>query len=151
MGMEITSLGTRNAYGPRARPETNGGVTSGVDNERNIDVQMSGVAAEIVYTPYWNNTQWVGFVNPHTLPAGTLIGLFSVDVNGVRTQLLAPAAFTAAVFTTAVTGIDARVKGELPAGVAGYLLSFSGATAPGRFQFEVEQLPISPKTLPATR
>lgn len=151
MAIETTSLGVKNAYGPRRRPETAAGSVNSDGMHRQVEVQTTGVAAEWAYLPYWPNAKYKGMVGNQTVPTGLTVGIYSVNAAGVRTQLTAPVAFAAAAFTTATTGIDARVAGEMAAGVVGYQLGFTAATTAGRIAFEVETNVISPKTLDATR
>jgi len=151
MAIETTSLGTKNAYGPRRRPETIGGAIGGVDTAKQIVVQTTGVAAEVAIVPYWPNAKWKGTIGNATVPTGLTVGLYSVNAAGALTVLTADAAFAAAVFTTATTGIDAKAAGEMAAGVTGLVLRFTAASAAGRLAFEVETDVITPKTLAATR
>ena len=151
MAIETTSLGVKVAYGPRKRPETAAGVIGGVGNEKQIEVQTTGVASEVALLPYWPNAKWKGLTGASVAPAGLTVGLYSVSNTGALTVLTADAAFAASVFTTATTGIDAKAAGELADGVVGLVLRFTGATAQGRMAFEVETNVISPKTKAATR
>jgi len=151
MAIETNSLGVKSAYGPRRRPETNGGVIGGVGAEKQITVQTTGVASEVAIVPYWPNAKWKGTLGPHTVPTGLTVGLYKVAQNGALTVLTADAAFAASVFTTATTGIDAQAAGELASDEYGLVLRFTGASVAGLITFEVETNVVTPKTLAATR
>lgn len=151
MPMETNSIGTRSFYGPRRRPETNGGVVGGVSSTQEITVQTAGVAGEVAIMPYWPNAKWIGTVAPHTVPTGLTVGLYKVNANNTLSVLTADAAFAAAVFTTATTGIDAQAAGELAADEYGLVLRFTGASVAGLITFEVGVNVTTPKTLAATR
>lgn len=138
MSMQKTSLGTRNAYGPRVRPETNAGIYTNTTNTMAFEVETAGTAADEVFISYPNNAAWVGEIEPSAVPTGLTVGLYGVKADLTRTVLVADAAFASTVFTTATTGIDAVVAGGLPKnGYVGYLLRFTGASAKGYLNFTV--------------